>query len=268
MKLIGIIGIIGLSLLIIGILFLLWQKKKFRGPTTPLSPQGAQPTQPQPSKHWSWNDSIKATVIISLLIASIVVLFWTQVKNTAEMYPLIAVGTAIAAAILLIGGDSQKTIRRGRIIAVIIIIATLSSFVFWPAAGKKFPWLKTIGNDSSHISRKVSYSPSSATLPRNAAFVKTLAPGERIYLTRANMAAPPPKFFARFNGRFVETFDTWPQSARHRFAANNTSQSYDFYVTLAPGQNFTTSAIDPALKQVAQAPSASDCLLDRAFGPK
>ncbi|MBU4142535.1 hypothetical protein KJ590_00845, partial [Patescibacteria group bacterium] len=52
-------------------------------------------------------------------------------------------------------------------------------------------------------------------------------------------------------------FAPWPTSARHRGSENTTNENHDLYVVLPPGQNYTTSATDPALgKQVARTPVA------------
>ncbi len=269
MKLIGIIGIIGLSLLtllIIVILFLLWQKRTFRGPATPPSSQGTQPTQPQPSKYWQWNKTVVTSILGSiLLIGLIVVVFPNEAKKLLDDSWVIA-AIVISIAILAIRWKWWASTA-----ALITLLILLTANVFWPAAIEKFPRLKTIGNDSgkqSQLSRKISSSPSSATLPHNAVLKKTLAPEEIAYLTRERMDLAPPERWTKdsVSGNVVPE-NAWPPNAKHRGIRNNTENPIRLYVVLTPGQNISVSAIDPALK-VAQTSTASDCLLDRAFGPE
>lgn len=87
----------------------------------------------------------------------------------------------------------------------------------------------------------------SSPLPASAKFIKTLAPGERIYLTRASLTAPPPERWYKFPDGRAARFAPWPSEAKHRYAQNGTGQAHDLYVVLPAGQSVTASATDPAL---------------------
>ena len=256
-----IIGIIGLSLLIIGILFLLWQKRTFRGPEPhdPLPKEGTQPTQPQPSKYWQRNKTVVTSILGSILpIGLTVVIFPNEAKKLLD-YPWVIAAIAISIAILAIQWKWWAST-----IALITLLILLTANVFWPAAKGKFPELAKIGSgDKVHAPK----TPVAARLPANAVFVKTLAPGEIAYLTRQNMDVSPPERWTKGPDGILKE-NNWPTNARHRGLRNTTNSPIQLFVVLSHGQQIAAvSTIDPVLK-VAQAPTASDCLLDRAFGPK
>ena len=175
---------------------------------------------------------------------------------------LVAFGAILLAAVMFL---PARFVLPGRkligFIGAMVFIAGLA-LVFFPEAQAKLTYddkpTTTAPMAPSHAA-PIAYSEPAAApqLPANAKFVKTLAPGERIYLTRANMDAPPPERWAKFLDGQAAKFAPWPANARHRYAENTINENHDLYVVLPPGQNYTTSSTDPALgKQMAPAPMA------------
>jgi len=155
----------------------------------------------------------------------------------------------------------------GGVGALLLLFGLIMSATFWawPELEKKNP------PPEQKTTHRATRTPATVQrLPANAKFVKTLTPGERIYLTRTNMDASPPERWAKFSDGQVAKFAPWPANAQHRYAENTIGEPHDLYVVLPPGQGYTKSLTDPALgQQIARASTAqradTDCLLDRAF---
>lgn len=157
----------------------------------------------------------------------------------------------------------------GALLLLFGIIAWAITFV-WPdvSSSGSTKDTKTSATQKSSVKRH-SYQNQAYRLPPDAVFVKTIAPGEKVFLTRTRMDLAPPKFYAKFDDGTVQAFDVWPADAKHRFASNKTSRSYDFFVVVVPGQNyFTGSRILDQRPAGLQPDSNNGCLLDKTFGQK
>lgn len=248
-ELLGVSLIFVLISLIATILFLLWQKNKFRSTTA------TQPEPSSPAKKSRWRPTQQAFAIIGLLTTLIIVLFLDQAKEIYNEFPLITVSFILLLLIFCIGGTPEKTIITGRKIAKVVLLILLIAYIFWPAITEKFPELTKI--NLSNRQTKAGASISAQHLPANAKFVKTLAPKEKIYLTRTNMDAPPPERWARnIRGEVYKVAD-WPTDEKTYFTENTWPAKAEIFIVLPSGQNFVASADDP-----------NNCPVEKKFGPK
>ncbi|MBU2036600.1 hypothetical protein KJ866_00090 [Patescibacteria group bacterium] len=90
-------------------------------------------------------------------------------------------------------------------------------------------------------------------LPANVKFIKALMPGEIVYFTREKMTLPPPEIWARMKSGEVVQADRWPSSEKSWGQKNTRGEKAEIFLLLSPGQNFTTSPTDPALKMARKA---------------
>lgn len=249
-----------ISAILSGILFLLWLKKRFETKTT---------TTGESKKEWAvWLNKVKP-LATDLFVATILILVFTeQVKAFMEGYPKIAVALILSFFVISLTGPYNPKIRRK--IGILCLIVFLVFGIFWPAATEKFP--KTKGFKLFAAAFQAT-TPEESQLPANAKFVKTLAPGEKVYLTRTNMDAPPPERWSKDATGKVTIVRPWPVGEKARSYWNDLPDTDSLYLVLPPGltmADFKISATNPAInKQAARTPTSNtDCPLDKQFGPK
>ncbi len=156
------------------------------------------------------------------------------------------------------------------LIGVAAMILGLSLF-FVPGLQAKLTTDGGSGKDQI-ITHRAARTPAAATrLPANAIFATTLPEGKIVYVKRKRMDVPPPERWSKdSNGGKVTIVRAWPHSEEIRSYRNDLPGTDNLYFVLPPGLSMAdfeiSDDISPALKQVAQASTTSNCLLDREFG--
>ncbi len=168
---------IGIALLVIGIIMFFFRIRKSIDLKKIKIPALLSKDDPK-SGGKTWPIEKQASVIIVLLTALVIALFWTPIKGVFNEYPLVILGIAIAIAIMLIGGNPEKTIRKVRAVALITLIGSFLIFIIWPAYIA--PTIKQVFN-----------SPAKKEVPINQSQPKKfnstgiiLAPGDSLRVTK------------------------------------------------------------------------------------
>lgn len=224
---------------------------------------------------FKWTARLQAVIVVLLLIASITILFWSEIKVLFGESTLIAFGIIAVAAILLIGGDPQKTIQRVRKIAIILLALLLAVFIFWPAAKTKYPELAKITTSSQIPSERKAFTQKSAAndfpATDDSGQPVILEPGERIVVTK-NEDEPAATLIFRSGSseRFLPT-DRWSAKGTvYTHTGQYANEPVKVFYTGA-GRHYRFKKTNGAAQTLA-APITKNrqtqCLLDEKFGKK
>ncbi len=259
----------------VGFMFL--SKKKKEADEKKETDGKTPPAPPDKKLRAAWSKSLQTSLInigvLTIVVILSAVAFWDKVK-TLPGWAIAALAVSIFILFVAgIGTDQEKTIKRGRALAIIVLAVGL--IYFWSGDPLNAPTTtakktNAIKSADTKVKKFIDNVLSVDSLPPAAVDTRVVVnPGQKIYIQGATKEVPPATIVAKdesghtfpINDGLVNNVGTGPIKIYMVLPAGRELKDYRFSATPGTGQIksavYTTPVLSPA------SPSGSPCPFEK-----